>query len=210
MRILLVGDDPLARSGLAALLDSETGITIVTQSAPGEDAAAALAQHDPDVILWDLGPRPEGALEFPGTPGEDGAPVLALVPGEGPAAEALATGARGILYRDASPARLAAALGAVARGLTVLDEGLAEIFLEVQASASPVSESEAPVEPLTPREIEVLQLLAQGLSNKLIGRSLGISEHTAKFHVNAILGKLGAQGRTDAVVRAARLGLVLL
>ena len=69
---------------------------------------------------------------------------------------------------------------------------------------------EGPVEPLTPREVEVLQLLSQGLSNKLIGARLGISEHTAKFHVNAISGKLGAQGRTDAVVRAARLGLLLL
>lgn len=210
VRLLVVGDDPLARSGLAALLGSESGISIVGQSAPGEDAAAALAQHDPDVVLWDLGPRPEGTLEFPGTTGEDGAPVLALVPGEGLAAEALALGARGVLYRDAGSARLAAALAAVARGLTVLDSGLAETFLEAQAGSPPAEEPDAPVEPLTPREIEVLQLLAQGLSNKLIGKSLGISEHTAKFHVNAILGKLGAQGRTDAVVRAARLGLVLL
>ncbi len=66
------------------------------------------------------------------------------------------------------------------------------------------------VEPLTPREIEVLQLLAGGLANKEIGSRLGISESTAKFHVNSILGKLGAQGRTDAVVRAVRMGLVLL
>src|SRR5215470_659908 len=70
VRVLLIGDDPLARSGLAALLAAEPGIAIVAQSAPGEDAAAAVAEHDPDVILWDLGPRPASPLELPGTTSE--------------------------------------------------------------------------------------------------------------------------------------------
>ncbi|MEA2692483.1 MAG: two-component system, NarL family, nitrate/nitrite response regulator NarL [Acidobacteriota bacterium] len=209
VRILVVGDDPLARSGLAALLASEPGIVVVAQSAAGEDAMAALAQDDPDVILWDLGPRPEIPLDPPGTPGEDGAPLLALIPDDGFAAEALAGGARGVLYRDTDAARLAAGLVAVARGLIVLDEALSPVLLRPHDAASP-SDLDGPVEPLTPREVEVLQLLSQGLSNKLIGVRLGISEHTAKFHVNAISGKLGAQGRTDAVVRAARMGLILL
>jgi two-component system nitrate/nitrite response regulator NarL len=219
VRVLLVGDDPLARSGLAALLAGEPGIRIVGQAASGEDAAAALAQDDPEVVLWDLGPRPDTPLEPPGAPGEDGVPLLALVPDEGPAAEALAAGAQGVLYRDTSAARLAAALAALARGLFVLDETLAPTLLGAQIEAASTggagiaagpADPESPVEPLTPREVEVLQLLAEGLSNKLIGARLGISEHTAKFHVNAISGKLGAQGRTDAVVRAARLGLLLL
>jgi two-component system nitrate/nitrite response regulator NarL len=209
VRIVVVGDDPLARSGLAALLASETGIVVVAQSVPGEDAAAAVAQDDPDVILWDLGPRPEIPLDPPGAPGEDGAPLLALIPDEGSAAEALAAGARGFLYRDTDAARLAAGLVAVARGLIVLDEALSPVLLRPHDAATP-SDLDGPVEPLTPREVEVLQLLSQGLSNKLIGVRLGISEHTAKFHVNAISGKLGAQGRTDAVVRAARMGLILL
>jgi two-component system, NarL family, nitrate/nitrite response regulator NarL len=66
------------------------------------------------------------------------------------------------------------------------------------------------LDPLTPRELEVLRLLSEGLSNKLIAARLGVSEHTAKFHLNAILGKLGAQSRTEAIVQAARLGLVAL
>ncbi len=219
LRVLLVGDDPLARSGLAALLASEPEIAIVGQSAPGEDAAAALAQDDPDVVLWDLGPRPETPLEPPGAPGEDGVPLLALVPDDGHAAEALAAGAHGVLYRDTAAPRLAAALEAVAQGLVVLDAALSPALLEPQIddargqvanAAAPAADLEGPVEPLTPREVEVLQLLSQGLSNKLIGARLGISEHTAKFHVNAISGKLGAQGRTDAVVRGARMGLILL
>jgi two-component system, NarL family, nitrate/nitrite response regulator NarL len=220
VRVLLIGDDPLARSGLAALLAAEPGIAIVAQSAPGEDAVAAIAaiaEHDPDVVLWDLGSRPENPLELPGTPAEEGAPLLALAPDDGPAAEALAAGARGVLYRDVAAGRLVAALEAVARGLVVLDADLAAPLLQpLAASAAGIAgiaspaEPDEPVEPLTPREVEVLQLLAEGLSNKLIGSRLGISEHTAKFHVNAILGKLGAQGRTEAVVRAARLGLILL
>src|SRR5262249_28404021 len=106
VRVLLIGDDPLARSGLAALLAAESWIAVVAQSATGEDAAAAVAEHDPDVILWDLGPRPESPLELPGMPSEEGAPFLALAPDDGPAAEALAAGARGALYRDTGAGRL--------------------------------------------------------------------------------------------------------
>ena len=118
---------------------------------------------------------------------------------------ALAAGARGVLPRLADAARLTAALHAIAAGLTVLDDALAPAALRAR-SARPA----ALVEPLTPRESEVLQLLAEGLSNRTIAARLGISEHTAKFHVNAILGKLGASTRTEAIVAAARLGLVLL
>jgi two-component system, NarL family, nitrate/nitrite response regulator NarL len=216
IRVFLVGDDPLARSGLAALLAGETGIAIVAQAAPGD--AAATAGIDADVALWDLGREARAVLDqlgaggTGGTGSEDGPPVLALAAEEGAAAEALAAGVRGLLFRDAEPTRIAAALQAVAAGLLVLDEGLAAPLLRQPDAigAGGAGDLDDPVEPLTPREVEVLQLLAQGLSNKLIGKRLGISEHTAKFHVNAILGKLGAQGRTDAVVKAARLGLVLL
>jgi DNA-binding NarL/FixJ family response regulator len=209
-----VGDDPLARSGLAALLEGEPGLDLV--------------ETDPDVILWDSGARPSAALELPGTTGtpdeaedeeeedeedETGPPVLALAADEETAAEALAAGARGVLFRDVGVARLTAALQAVARGLYVMDDGLAALLQPPPSGSAPSdigTDTAEPVEPLTPREVEVLQLLAQGLSNKQIGARLGISEHTAKFHVNAILGKLGAHGRTNAVVRAARLGLFLL
>src|SRR5436305_12072795 len=134
VRILVVGDDPLARSGLAALLASEPGIAVVAQSAPGEDAAAGVAHHDPDVILWDLGPRPEIPLDPPGAPSEDGAPLLALVPDESLGAEALAAGARGVLYRDIGAARLAAALVAAARGLPVADQARPVYPLQLPAT----------------------------------------------------------------------------
>jgi DNA-binding NarL/FixJ family response regulator len=110
-----------------------------------------------------------------------------------------------LLFRDVAPAPLLAALRAVARGLTVFDPALAALRATPRASA-PTSTPEG----LTPREREVLTLLAEGLSNKAIADRLDISEHTAKFHVNAVLAKLGVQRRTEAVVRAARMGLVTL
>jgi two-component system nitrate/nitrite response regulator NarL len=96
-------------------------------------------------------------------------------------------------------------LRAAAGGLIVLDPALAGAVLSARETSP-----DRLVEELTPRELEVLQLLAEGLPNKAIGLRLEISEHTVKFHVNAILGKLGAQSRTEAVVRASRLGLIIL
>jgi two-component system, NarL family, nitrate/nitrite response regulator NarL len=94
---------------------------------------------------------------------------------------------------------------AVAQGLLALDESFATILL--RDAPSPPEEL---AEPLTRRELEVLQLLSQGLPNKRIAQRLGISEHTVKFHVNALLGKLGVQSRSEAIVHAVRLGLVVL
>jgi two-component system, NarL family, nitrate/nitrite response regulator NarL len=203
-RVLIVGEDSLARGGLAVLLAGAEGLQIVGQTAPGLQTTAALAAVTglrPDVVLWDLGLSPQGVPEGIGSLPA----VVVLVADEEVAAEALSLGARGILTREAGPGRIAAALRAVSRGLVVLDDEFAAALLRPRAPAAP-----ALVEPLTARELEVLQLLSEGLSNKEIGSRLGISESTAKFHVNAIAGKLGANGRTDAVVRAARLGLFVL
>ena len=101
--------------------------------------------------------------------------------------------------------QIAAALHGVINDLVVLDPDF------VAAPLTFIEPSPAPLpERLTAREMEVLQLLSEGLPNKVIAQKLGVSEHTVKFHVNAIMGKLGAQSRTEAVVRATRLGLILL
>lgn len=114
-----------------------------------------------------------------------------------------------IVGRDASAAELRAATTAAAQGFTVLPAALAP---RVLAARAPVEDEalEEPTEPLTPRERETLELLGQGLSNRDIGERLGISEHTAKFHVAAILAKLGAASRTEAVSRGVRRGLITL
>jgi DNA-binding NarL/FixJ family response regulator len=128
-----------------------------------------------------------------------------LVPGEDVASAASVYRVRGILPRDVEDDALLAAIRSVAEGLITFDSHFAEALLSVRRTIP-----EQLAEPLTPRESEVLQLLATGLTNKSIASQMGISEHTVKFHVNSILSKLGAQSRTEAVSRGTRLGLIKL
>jgi two-component system, NarL family, nitrate/nitrite response regulator NarL len=174
---------------------------VAAQVASADRWARVLEAYQPEVVAWDLGASPAG--DRPQDLERIGIPVLALVPDEERSAEALRAGARGVLFREADGPRLAAALQALIRGLVVVDEALAEPWRRRSAEA-------APADALTPREREALDLLAQGLSNRAIAERLGIAERTVKFHVNAILTKLGAETRTEAVVIAARLGLILL
>lgn len=204
VRVLIVGDDPLARGGLSSLLSAFALMRVVGQTSAPEELALSATGSSPDVLLWDLGQDARPSLDRLRSYGDRAPPVFALSPDESSAVDALSAGARGAALRDIEPEALSAALGAVARGLIVVDEKLASAALRRRAWAGALAER------LTARELEVLQLLAEGLSNKLIADRLGMSEHTAKFHVNAILGKLGAQTRTEAVVQAVRLGLVLL
>ena len=199
VRVFVVSEDPLVRSGLASLLAGQPGIVVGGQMSPDELPAGG---GQPEVAVWDAGSGSSG-LEHLDETATRSLRVLAVLADEGQAAEALGAGARGVVLRDAGAARLAAAVRAVAEGLVVLDAVAAESVLR------PRPATPATIEHLTPREQEVLQLLAQGLSNKLIAARLGISDHTVKFHVNAILGKLGAQSRTEALAQAVRLGLVL-
>ena len=207
LRVLVVGDDALSRAGLAALLGEQAGCTVVGQV--GLDAGASLSVYQADVIVCDLGWDPADGMEGLASPQEDGPPVLALLPTEGHAADVWAAGVRGLLLRDAPAQTLYLALSAMAQGLTVFTP---DLVAELAPAGQPTPQPDAPpeVDALTPRELQVLRLLAEGLPNKTIAYQLDVSEHTVKFHVNAILGKLGAQTRTEAVIRATRLGLILL
>ena len=205
LSVAIVSSDPLARAGLSALLSLDPTLWVVTESSLEEDLEAVLMKLRPDTAVWDLGtdarPWLERLREFRGSD----IPILLLVAQHVEALELLAGGARGVLYRDADSQKVSAALHAIAEKMVVIDEGFALRNLRNRdARHVPFRET------LTSRELEALQLLAQGLSNKEIGARLGISEHTAKFHVNSILGKLDVQSRTEAVIRAARLGLILL
>jgi DNA-binding NarL/FixJ family response regulator len=122
-------------------------------------------------------------------------------------AAALRAGVRAILPSNISPEQLVAALQAVAAGLTVMHPAEIDAMFPAGPTSRPLAEL---TEPLTPRENEVLQMLASGLANKEIAARLAISEHTVKFHVTSILGKLGAGSRTEAVSLGIRRGLVLL
>jgi len=200
VELLIVAADPLVRDGLAARLDGRPEVAVAGRAAP-EDAPLFAGQVR--VVLWDLGPGPEPDLEALSGFIATGVPVVVLVGRPELAAAAWRTGARGILRRTADAAELVLAVLAAAGGLTVLDP---DLFPPPGAPQSaPPGEL---VEPLTTRELEVLGLIAGGLSGKEIAHRLGISEHTVKFHVNTIMSKLGARSRTEAVVIAARLGLI--
>ncbi|MCA9707887.1 MAG: response regulator transcription factor [Myxococcales bacterium] len=200
VRALVVGDDPLVRQGFVArLADSAAG-----QASTHEDIPDALDDFEANLVLWDLGPRP--VMPSPGVLGL-AVPVVALAPHGTSARELLAAGAHGVLRRDVSTERLVRALGTVLHGLTVIDP----VLLDERSPAAAVRRSsEVEVEALTARETEVAELVAAGLSNKQIAEELGISAHTVKFHVNAILSKLDVHSRTEAVVKAMQLGVVLV
>jgi DNA-binding NarL/FixJ family response regulator len=132
-------------------------------------------------------------------------PVVAIVGDAAQVAPAIAAGARGVVLRDQVGPGIHAALAAVRSGLTVMDTQLASSL--VPAPPPPPTKGRGE---LTERERQVVQLLSEGLSNKLIADRLGISDHTAKFHVNGVMMKLGASTRTEAVVEAMRRGLIRL
>src|SRR5262249_24539134 len=184
--VLLVSSDPLVRAGLAGLL-SAAGVSLTVEAGAPVDA-----------VVWETASAPPPPL------GPGAVPVLALVQGEQDARTALARGAAGARLRTADGPTIQAALQAIARGLVVLEHGFGSLLPPPEARPAATAEA------FTPREREVLALLARGLSNRDIADALEISAHTAKFHVNSILQKLGVERRTEAVVRAARLGLVTL
>ncbi|MEL6343873.1 MAG: response regulator transcription factor [Myxococcota bacterium] len=201
LRAAVVGADPLARWGLSAALDDIDDILITLQLHP--DALSADSDdnlREIDALLWDLGLKtddPTLALARP---------TVALVETLEDARAALGSGAHGVLHRHSPAARIGAGLRAVVEGAWVLDDAFAQQLLGDAGRGAPPDL----VEPLSPREMDVLELLAEGLSNRRIAGRLGISSHTVKFHVDAILGKLDASTRTEAVVTAARLNLIRL
>lgn len=205
LRLLIIADDLLARAGLAALLANEPDCTVVGQVASDVDLLAKVDIYQPDILLWDLGWNPALVLDQLANLADIEVPAVVLVPDLLYAITAWVTGVYGLLPRNIDTEKLVATLRAVHQGLITLDPEVARALLpNIQTDLAPL------VETLTARELEVLQHLARGLTNKAIARQLDISEHTVKFHVNAIMGKLGAQSRTEAVVRATQLGLIFL
>jgi two-component system, NarL family, response regulator YdfI len=194
IRVFVVAESAVARAGIESLVRSNGQFEIVGSSA---DPAAAV-ELQPDVIVFD------GSEPLP----DSSAPAVILSGDRDPewARDALRLGARAILPRDASREEILAAIEAVAAGLVALDPRSVEALLGTAARSLP---AEA-VEPLTPRETEVLQMLAEGEGNKSIAWKLGISEHTVKFHVASIMAKLHAGTRTEAATIGIRRGLVLL
>lgn len=219
---MIVADDPLARAGLAAVLTHGAAVTVVGQIEGNSATPSAVDVFRPTVVVWDLGWDPVRGIDKGPAAGleqlsalSDGAiPIVALVSDQRQAVGAWLAGSRGLLLRASPGANLRAAVRAVSQGLMVLDPELSPALLPTAERSGVRPDGPEDIEPipreLTPRETQVLQLLAEGLPNKVIAAQLDISEHTVKFHINSIMGKLGAQSRTDAVMRATRSGLILL
>jgi NarL family two-component system response regulator YdfI len=211
IRVFLIAASPLARAALQSRLKAQA-VKFVGTAASVDTVDSDLSDTQADVLLVDAtSESPEAIIEL--LTESDLAseiPVVVLTEAAAPAAsaQALQAGIRAVLPSEISTDQLAAALQAAAAGLVVLHP--TEIPATFPASA-PASQPLAELpEPLTRREREVLQMLAAGLANKEIAARLNISDHTAKFHVAAILGKLGAATRTEAVALGIRRGLVLL
>lgn len=195
-RVLIVASDPVVRSAFAQGLSRQA----VGESSP-EEAAEKVQRLSADVVLWDLGPAGVAADAL----AQLSVPVVVMTSATGAVSRLLAAGARGVLRRDASPAAISDALGVVRHGLSVVDPSL---VAGGTFGGPRLGGEDGPAESLTPREVQVLELVATGMSNKQIAGDLGISAHTVKFHVNAILGKLDVHTRTQAVVRGVQLGLM--
>jgi DNA-binding NarL/FixJ family response regulator len=214
IRVFIVAASPLARSGLQQLLASPE-IEIVGSAVDLDSAAGLLSEPEaePDVIVVDAS-RESGAniAGLSAASSDIGAdiPIVVLESTDSSAAgsDLLRQGVRAVLPAGILPTELIAALRAVTSGLIVLHQSTLGALPHAAVNASRAVEEFT--EPLTKREREVLQMLAAGLGNKEIAGKLNISDHTAKFHVGSILGKLGAASRAEAVALGIRRGLVLL
>jgi DNA-binding NarL/FixJ family response regulator len=207
--VLVVAGYPLALAGLRALLDGAGNCSVVGEATSVDQAAELAPRLNPDVLLLDLGPaRAEelGELAALARDQPDLGLVLLAEAGLERDLPGPARGRLGYLPRHATGQAIVGAVRAVAAGLVVLDPRAVPALV----ATPPRLAADPPGEALTARERDVLALLAQGLPNKTIAHRLVISEHTVKFHVGAILAKLGAASRTEAVTLAARQGILML
>jgi len=204
-KVLVVADDPLVRGGLSRILVDNNDLVVSGQVSGKEFSISLLEIYQPDAVLWDLGWDPgssvDALLDLP----ELGIPIILLAPDGMEEYSVFTENVGGMLSRDVRAEQVRAAVLAAVDGLVVFDRTRAKKI--TRRSTGPL---EPLLEDLTHRELEVLRLLAEGLPNKQIALGLGISDHPVKFPITSILNKLNAQSRTEAVVRATRLGLITL
>lgn len=210
-RVLIVDDHELARAGLAAVLAREPGIEVVGEVGDGAAALDFVAHHPVDLVMMDVQmPVMDGIEATRRIKALHPAISIIMVTVQAkPDAlmEALRAGVAGYLLKDASQREIIGAVRQVLRGEAFLNPDLVLQTLRRLAQATPDDDA-APIEPLTPREQQVLRLLMQGKTNREIARELVISPGTVKVHVEHIIAKLGVSDRTQAAVRALELGLV--
>lgn len=205
IRVMIVDDHPVVREGLLGMLESEAGLEVAGEAGSGDEAVVRAAELRPDVVLMDLrmrgGDGVSATARILADRPETRIVVLTTYENDQDIVRAVEAGAAGYLLKDTSRADLVAAIAAAARGETVLSPSVASRLVSRMRAPSTVA--------LSPREAEVLSLVAEGLTNAEIGRRLFISETTVKTHMLRIFGKLGVSDRTAAVTTALSQGLLL-
>src|SRR5579872_2133929 len=204
-RVLVCAVSAVRRAGLEALVKGDSSLMLAGTMENAVTLMEHAAQLAADVILIDADGSSNNAISDSVHP-----PIVALIDEASAnwAADALRNGVKAILPRDADADEIVRSIHMAARGLVVLDPEVAMALSQRVPSSSP--ELSDPAEDLTPRELEVLQMLAEGLGNRQMASRLGISEHTVKFHISSIFDKLSASSRTEAVTLGIRAGLILL
>lgn len=210
IRVGLVDDQTLVRSGIRGLLDLTSDIRVVAEAGDGEAARSMLATTALDVLLLDVRMPGCDGLELLRHPPALLPPTIMLTTfdDEEVLFEAMRSGARGFLLKDISLERLAEGVRAVAGGATLFRPALTERVRSSYRRTHAGAGSAGTARELTRREVEILALMAAGLSNAEIGATLGVSEGTAKNHVSSILSKLGVRDRVRAVLRGIELEIV--
>ncbi|MDM9379126.1 response regulator transcription factor [Chlorogloeopsis sp. ULAP01] len=203
IRILIADDHPVVRQGLMAIIESEQDMNIIGQAHNGREVLEAFRQLQPDVTLMDLRMPEIGGVEaiFAIKTEFENARIIILTSydGDEDIYRGLQAGAKGYLLKDAEPDELLEAIRVVYNGQKYIPPTVGAKLLERMGAPQ-----------LSQRELQVLQLMANGKSNQEIGITLSIAEGTVKFHVNNILGKLGVSDRTQAVIVAFKRGIVSL
>lgn len=210
IRVAIVDDQTLLRSGLRSLLSMAADFDVVGEASDGDTALAVIRAVRPDVVLLDVRMPHRSGISVLEALGADAPPTILLTTFEDDEAllAGVRAGARGLLLKDVSFEQLADAIRRVAAGETLIHPAVTETARRGLAQHRAGFESAALPSPLTPRELEVLRLLAGGHSNKEIAAALETSHGTIKNHASSIFAKLGVRDRTRAVIRALELGVI--
>jgi DNA-binding NarL/FixJ family response regulator len=213
IRVVLADDHAVVRKGIREFLEDAEGITVVAEAADGDEALAFVAEHRPDVAVLDIQ-----------MPGPSGIEVTRRIQADHPAVKVLIltaydddpyifallqAGASGYILKTADSTELVRAVRAVYQGESALDPGVTQKVVRQLAAGRPMGAGDA-VEALTDRELDVLNLVAKGLTNKAIGQALGISDRTVQGHLANIFGKFQVNSRTEAVTEALKRGWIII